>query len=501
MARKSRKQPKYTLPLPIRETVGYIRLSYIGKDGENSIENQKTIIEDWGNDNKTPISRWYIDNGYSGKTFQRPEFMKMIQAVERGEIECVVVKDLSRLGRNHIDVGYYLEFYFPQKKVRFVSVNDHFDTLDGINDQHHPQRMSIRIPIINLYNEQVSIDLKRKEEAALKMKAERGAFIGPRAPFGYKKSEDNHDQLIPDPIAAMTVKKIFDLAANGSGLTGIVRYLNEKKLPTPIQYARSNGLVGNYEDGSGDWNSRSVKYILTNRTYTGMLVQGKEKRMVRGTHEALVDEEIFDKIQREFQSRSFHVSATPTGNENIFKGKVICACCGGKMQRKRGTNQADWYFFTCITKNRLGADKCTGMYAREEDVLSAVYNQLKQYVKQHFLSSIQYRQEIKILDDRIALSAQVFEEAQKECMHQYERYIDGEGSVEEIKAARPARDEAKKELDLAVEAKKSYEEQYRIFYKLLKASNKEIPLEDILDCIDHIMVDTGKQIVVKWYST
>lgn len=134
-------------------------------------------------------------------------------------------------------------------------------------------------------------------------------------------------------------------------------------------------------------------------------------------------------------------------------------------------------------------------------MLSAVYNQLKQYVKQHFLSSIQYRQEIKILDDRIALSAQVYEEAQKECMHQYERYIDGEGSVEEIKAARPARDEAKKELDLAVEAKKSYEEQYRIFYKLLKASNKEIPLEDILDCIDHIMVDTGKQIVVKWYST
>lgn len=252
MARKSRKQPKYTLPLPFRETVGYIRLSYIGKDGENSIENQKTIIEDWESDNKILISRWYIDSGYSGKTFQRPEFMKMIRAVERGEIECVVVKDLSRLGRSHIDVGYYLEFYFPQKKVRFVSVNDHFDTLDGINDQQYPQRMSIRVPIINLYNEQVSIDLKRKEEVALKMKAERGAFIGPRAPFGYKKTEDNHDKLIPDPIAAMTVKKIFDLAASGSGVTSIVRYLNEKKLPTPIQYARSNGLVGNYEDGSGD---------------------------------------------------------------------------------------------------------------------------------------------------------------------------------------------------------------------------------------------------------
>ena len=109
------------------------------------------------------------------------------------------------------------------------------------------------------------------------MKVERGTFIGPRAPFGYQKAEANPDQLVPDPIASITVRKIFDLAANGTGVTGIVRYLNEKGLSTPIQYARSNGLTGSFADGTGDWNSRSVKYILTNRTYTGMLVQGKEK--------------------------------------------------------------------------------------------------------------------------------------------------------------------------------------------------------------------------------
>lgn len=110
--------------------------------------------------------------------------------------------------------------------------------------------------------------------------------------------------------------------------------------------------------------------------YTGMLIQGKEKRVVKGTHEPLVDVETFDRIQSEFKARSFNISPTPEASENVFKGKVICACCGGKMQRKRGTNHADWYFFTCISKNRLGADKCTGMYAREEDVLSAVYYQL-----------------------------------------------------------------------------------------------------------------------------
>lgn len=132
-----------------------------------------------------------------------------------------------------------------------------------------------------------------------------------------------------------------------------------------------------------------MKYILTNRTYTGMLIQGKEKRVVKGTHEPLVDVETFDRIQSEFKARSFNISPTPEASENVFKGKVICACCGGKIQRKRGTNHADWYFFTCISKNRLGADKCTGMYAREEDVLSAVYYQLKQYIDHHFITENQ----------------------------------------------------------------------------------------------------------------
>ena len=147
------------------------------------------------------------------------------------------------------------------------------------------------------------------------MKAQHGTFVGPRAPFGYQKSESNHDQLIPDPKAAIIVRKIFELAANGTGVTAIVRYLNEKGIPTPIQYARSNGLTGNYDDGSGDWNSRSVKYILTNRTYTGMLVQGKEKRTVAATHEPLVDTDTFDAIQRSFQAKAFNL---PTNSQSTF---------------------------------------------------------------------------------------------------------------------------------------------------------------------------------------
>ena len=195
---------------------------------------------------------------------------------------------------------------FPSENVRFVSINDHFDTTDGISNRDKSAyiQSSTRVPLINLFNEQVVVETKMKVEVILDMKAQHGEFIGPRAPFGYQKSNENPSQLVPDPVAAVIVRKIFDMAASGTGVTGIVRYLNERGLPPPIQYARSNGLDGNFDDGNGSWNSRSVKYILTNRTYTGMLVQGKEKRAVEATHEPLVDFGTFDAIQKEFQARA-----------------------------------------------------------------------------------------------------------------------------------------------------------------------------------------------------
>ena len=140
-----------------------------------------------------------------------------------------------------------------------------------------------------MFNEQAAADIKNKTAFALDMKAQCGMFIGPRAPFGYQKSKEEFGQIVPDSEAAAIVQSIFKLFADGMGITAIVRYLNENSIPTPIQYARSKGLTGNYDDGNGSWNSRSVKYILTNRTYSGVLVQGKEKRVVVGTHEPLVD--------------------------------------------------------------------------------------------------------------------------------------------------------------------------------------------------------------------
>ena len=175
----------------------------------------------------TPTSGSYhafIDNGFSGNRFDRPAFQQMIQDVLDEKIECIVVKDLSRLGRDHIVVGYHLEIFFPSKGVRFVSINDQFDTTDGMTNQNPaiPIQSSVRIPLVNLFNEQVSTETKIKVKELLDMKAQRGEFIGPRAPFGYQKSISNRNQLTPDPIAAITVRKIFELAANGIGVTAIV---------------------------------------------------------------------------------------------------------------------------------------------------------------------------------------------------------------------------------------------------------------------------------------
>ena len=217
-----------------KDTVGYIRLSVLNRDPHGPVENQRLMIEEWGRQHQLPIIRYYIDNGFSGKRFDRPAFQEMLCDIEKGKIDCVVVKDLSRLGRNYITMGYYLEMFFPS-------------------------------------------------------------------------NNENPSQLVPDTVAAVIVRKIFEMAASGTGVTGIAPYLNEQGLPTPIQYARAHGLNGNFDDGNGSWNSRSVKYILTNWTYTGMLVQGKEKRAVEATHEPLVDSATFDAIQRAFQDRAYNV--------------------------------------------------------------------------------------------------------------------------------------------------------------------------------------------------
>ena len=227
-------------------------------------------------------------------------------------------------------------------------------------------------------------------------------------------------------------------------------------------------------------------------------VQGKKKRAVEATHEPLVDVGTFDAIQKAFQARAYNVVPQGQSADNILKGTVICGCCGGKMQRKRGTGHANWHFFTCITKNRLGGDKCTGMYVREEDVLSAIYRQLKDYVNEYYITNSAYKQQIQEYTGQIVDFAQRKTAAWINAMEHYEKYVQGEISKEEFRAVQDIANRAKEALIQAEEAKTTYEKRYATFRRLLSVSNKEIPLSKIVDCIEKVVVDRDEKIVVKW---
>ena len=287
-------------------------------------------------------------------------------------------EDLSRFGRDHIDVGFYLEKYFPVKGVRFISINENWDSVDGVTNQNHLKMKGNPIPLANLMNEVFVKDIRQKTQSSIDLCIKQGGFVAPRAPFGYQKAPDNCHQLIVDRIAADVVQRIFDMAVKQMGLSEIVRILNQEKILTPIRYAISNGLKGNYDKGNGLWNTRSVKKILTNITYTGVLVQGKENILIENTHEAVVNKIVFDKVQYLLSGNPHRLETTVKSSieDNPLKGKVICGDCGGKLQRKRGAGNADWYFFTCITKNRMGVEYCSGMYVRETAVIDAVRAEL-----------------------------------------------------------------------------------------------------------------------------
>lgn len=255
MARKSRKQPSKTVADDTRSAVGYIRLSVANKDESCFVKNQKLIIGQWATQHELFISHFYIDANYSGSNFERPAFKQMLTDIGAGQINCIVVKDLSRIGREFLSTSYYIEEYFPSKKVRFVSVNDHFDTIDGINCQEETTGSRIRIPITNAFNEQVSLDIRKKTQSALDIKATRGMFMGPRAPFGYRKS--NYDRF--KRYYSLVSKMAFDIYACNHDLNT----LDVCVQLVPVTYYGMNIL--DYPTGNTD-NPENWGFLVDNNT-------------------------------------------------------------------------------------------------------------------------------------------------------------------------------------------------------------------------------------------
>lgn len=199
--------------------------------------------------------------------------------------------------------------------------------------------------------------------------------------------------------AAAVAKEIFRIASQKTGINEIVRRLNAAGIP-PINDAITYGFEGNYNKGNGLWNSRTVKDILTNRAYVGDLEQGRENYLVQNTHEPLVRLDMFDAVQKSIVVNTAGDSSktnTPR-QDNVLRGKVICGCCGGKMQRRKGSGNADWHFLTCISNNRLGVGHCTGMYIRELDIMNAILREVRIFVQIDTTSVSTYKNEVAVID-------------------------------------------------------------------------------------------------------
>lgn len=390
MARKSRKQTETPMPVPSLYVYValYIRLSVEdNKKRGCSVENQKLVLNDYLADKPDfVVYDTYIDNGLTGTNFHRPGFQQMLSDIEAGHINCVIVKDLSRLGRNSIDTGYYIEQYFYAHNVRFIAVTDQFDTADPGN-----LHGGIMLPLKNMINEAYSLDIGRKIKAQARQAMKDGDYIGARAPYGYRKDPDNCHKLLIDEETAPVVKQIFDWAYERVALNRIVRNLNEMGIAAPSHYKKSTGEITSPGlIGSGKWQTRTVMKILESEVYTGDLVQGKTKTVdhqqvkadddnliiARHTHEPIISHEVFAAVQEYRKQVCEESRAKPKSpyTPNIFKGKVFCADCGRSLHRQRAERKKgpDIYWFHCLTNSRVAKDTCKGVMMQETELMATV---------------------------------------------------------------------------------------------------------------------------------
>ncbi len=328
----------------------YLRLS---KDDEGvgesaSIVTQRKMLREYARENKIAIYDEYVDDGYSGTNFERPDFQRMIRDIEQKKINMVITKDLSRLGRDYILTGQYTEIYFPSKRVRYIAINDGYDS-----DSPHTDIA----PFKNIINEMYARDISKKIRSAFQTKMREGEFIGAFAPYGYQRDPQNKNHLIVDPAVSANVVEIFEKAANGVLPIAIAKDLNLRGIPSPIVYRCSKYPNMNANDFSKrqEWTSSGITKILRNMVYIGTTAQGKTSKVsfkskvsvrndrdawytVEDTHEALISREIFDLAGK----RSHQRRCAPTrGFQNIFSGIAKCADCGRNMStvgtRKKGS--------------------------------------------------------------------------------------------------------------------------------------------------------------------
>lgn len=435
-------------------TALYCRLSQEdANEGESySIQNQKNILMRYAKENRFPNPVFFVDDGYSGTSFERPGFQHMLDEVEAGRVAIIIVKDLSRFGRNSAMTGMYINLTFAKHEVRFIAINDNFDTIDpnSVNNDF--------AGIKNWFNEFYARDTSRKIRAVNKAKGERGEPLTVHVPYGYRKDPADKKNWLVDEEAAQVVKRIFTLCMEGRGPMQIAKILQEEKVLNPTAYKRRQGIATPSSEGVDPyhWNTNTVVHILERKEYTGCTVNFKtytnsiwdkkqrdtpeEKQAVfYGTHPAIIDPEVFDKVQEIRQQRH---RRTKTGKSNMFSGLVYCADCGAKMRycttsyfEKRQDH------FVCANY-RSNTGSCSAHFIRavvlEELVwmhMEAVISYVTQY-EAHFRAAMEERlklstdEAVKVRRKKLAQDEKRLDELDRLFLRLYEDNVAGRISDE-----------------------------------------------------------------------
>ena len=385
------------MPKKVYRAAIYCRLSR--EDGDkvesNSIASQKAICEDFiaRHEDIELVCEPFIDDGYSGVSFNRPHFKQLEDAIRKGSIDCIVVKDLSRFSRNYIDAGRYLEKLFPQLGIRFIAVNDAYDSLTG-----DPQSDSFVIPFKNLINDSYCKDISMKIRSSLEVKQKNGEFVGAFAPYGYMKSAENKNQLIVDEEVRETVQMIFSMYKDGISIGRIAARLIAMGVLSPMEYKHSQGVRYDTVFKTGEtakWTYKAIQRILTNEVYIGVLAQGKrgtpnykvrvvqskdeaEWVKVENAHEALVSYEDFMAVKAMMKR---DMRCAPDQDEaHLFSGFLFCGDCQQSMIRKTVPSKTKKYiYYVCSTNKHSRSCSPHSISAKEveEKVFTAIHDQIE----------------------------------------------------------------------------------------------------------------------------
>ena len=395
----------------------YMRLSKDDGNGESaSINTQRSMLRTYADRNGFSVYGEYTDDGYSGTTYERPAWKRLLADIEADKVNLVITRDLSRLGRDYILTGQYTEIYFPAKGVRYIAVNDGYDSNNRGNDL---------APFQNIVNEMYARDTSKKIRSALKTKMEDGAYIGNYAPYGYRKDPGDKNHLLIDPLTAPVVRDIFERASRGEPPLKIAKELNERCIKTPAGYRRFKRQEADMETAGEEkgWTSSTICKILSNRVYTGDMVQGKTSKLsfksqmtlripkeewivVENKHDPIVSRDLFEQAGRRSVPRKRSKSAQFS---NAFSGLVYCGDCKRLMTTTGGSHKEDRKL-VCSGYKQYGRTSCTNHYMN--------YDLLCQIVSQE-------------LETLITLS----EEEKKEISGQLEYYGRNRGNPEEKRAA------------------------------------------------------------------